>query len=128
MKSDEARIQDAIYAWLEATKTDDLERIQTLIDPEVQFLTTGNAPFGLEEFLQLSQANAGKFEMEAQLEVIEIRVLGGTAYSWTHLRIKITPPSSAAFFRSGEVLSVWQKDLEGTWRIFRDANLLSKEP
>jgi ketosteroid isomerase-like protein len=51
--------------------------------------------------------------------------VGDWAFTWTRLRVTVTPPGAAApMERAGHTLSILRKD-GGRWLLARDANLLT---
>jgi ketosteroid isomerase-like protein len=53
-----------------------------------------------------------------------VKVSGDWAYAWTKLTVVMTPKHGAANKRSGNTLSVFQKQ-NGKWLLARDANMLA---
>jgi ketosteroid isomerase-like protein len=57
-----------------------------------------------------------------------VHVAGDWAYVWTELTITMQPiGGAAAVHRRGPGLSVWRKNRDGAWVIFRDANMVATE-
>jgi uncharacterized protein (TIGR02246 family) len=91
---------------------------------DVLFMVPGREPFGKQAFA--SGANAMKgFQFEGTSEVLELKVLGDWAWIRNRLWVKITPPAGGPTTRSGFTLTVLRKKADGSWVIFRDANLLT---
>jgi uncharacterized protein (TIGR02246 family) len=129
MANDEQAIRDLIATWHCATADGDLERILALMADDVVFLTSGRAPLrGRKEFAELSKA-VEPYHFESQFEIIEVMVHGDWAHAWSHARIAVTPREGAApLRRSGDILSLFRKQADGSWVLVRDANLLAPEP
>ena len=72
-----------------------------------------------------SRAMEGKVRVEGVSDIQEVRVAGDWAYVWTQLTITMHPTTGAAVHRSGPGLSVWRKKPDGSWVIYRDANLVA---
>ena len=130
MQGDEQAIRDAIGAWLRASKAGDVEKMLTMLADDVVFLLPGQAPMrGRDTWAQRFRAGLLMFRVESNAEVEEVQVFGDVAYSWVRLSVALHPTSGGPPSRaSGYTLSVWRKEPDGRWVIFRDANLLTPEP
>jgi uncharacterized protein (TIGR02246 family) len=89
---------------------------------DVVFLTCGQPPMRGKSAFATSQAALS--DIQATSEIQEIKVLGEWAYLWTHLSIVVTPKDGAPVKRAGNTMSILQKQA-GSWRIVRDANMLT---
>jgi uncharacterized protein (TIGR02246 family) len=127
--SDEQQIRDLIATWLRLSAEGDISQILPLMTEDVVFLVAGQPPMrGREAFAASFAGWQGKFSLETDCEIQEIRVSGDLAYSWTKLTVTMTPfDGGPANRRSGNTLTVLRKNAEGAWQIFRDANLLAPE-
>lgn len=122
------KIRQVIEAWLKATKAGDTEAVLKLMAEDVTFLLPGQEPMvGREGFAIASRAAAGKIRLvEATPHIREIVVMGEYAYCWNHLDLQFaTQAGDDVQQRSGDVLSIFRKESDGSWVIFRDANLLT---
>ena len=127
MSNDEQSIRDLIARWREATLSGDLSRVLELMAEDVVFLTAGRPPMrGRAEFASRAAGNPPGMKVEQEIE--EIRVEGNFAYAWTRLTVAMTPPGGVTARRSGQTLSIFRKEADGRWVLFRDANLLAPEP
>ena len=124
---DEQQIRDSITNWLRLSAEGDVSKILPLMTEDVVFLVAGQPPMrGREAFAASFAGWQGKFTLETDCEIQEIQVSGDLAYSWTRLSVTMTPVDGGpANRRSGNTLTVWRKNTEGNWQIFRDANLLA---
>ena len=126
--SDEQQIREVIREWMEATAVGDIDRVLSLMADDVVFLTPGNPPMrGREAFAAASRAMAGKVRIEGRSDIQEIVVSGDYAYVCSTLQVTMTPHGGQPSRRSGPVLSVFRREREGRWVIFRDANMLTLE-
>jgi uncharacterized protein (TIGR02246 family) len=127
--NDEQQIRDLITTWLRVSAEGDISQILPLMTEDVVFLVAGQPPMrGREAFAASFAGWQGKFSLETECEIQEIQVSGNLAYSWTRLTVTMTPVAGGpANRRSGNTLTVWRKNTEGNWQIFRDANLLSED-
>jgi uncharacterized protein (TIGR02246 family) len=124
--SDEDTIRHLIATWIAATKAGDTETVLQLIHEDALFMVPGGAPFGKAAFTQaLNSMKSARFEGES--EVLEIEVLGNTAWCRTRLAIRMTPPSGQTMRRSGYTLTIFRQSPAGQWQLFRDANLVVPE-
>ena len=129
MTSDELAIRSAVETWMQASADGDLPRALALIDDDVVFVGPGRpAMRGKDAFAAASRAMDGKVRVEGASDIQEVRVFGDWAYVWTQLTITMHPTDgSAAAHRGGPGLSVWRKKADGTWVIFRDANMVTAD-
>ena len=126
MTEAEKEIRAVMAGWLEASSRGDLEQIAALMTEDVLFLTSSQPPMSKAQFMALSQANLGRFEMEAVQETQEVQVSGDWAYARTHLRVEVRLEAGGTMVRSGPVLSVFRRTGQG-WQLHRDANMLTVE-
>lgn len=127
MTHDERAIREVIHTWMRATESGDLSRVLELMDDDVVFLGPGRPPLrGRDAFAKASQAAERRHRIEGTADVQEIRVFGELAYCWNQLTVRMLPVDGGpASERSGPVLSIFRKRADGSWVLFRDANLLS---
>jgi uncharacterized protein (TIGR02246 family) len=123
---DEQAIRDVIAEWHQATAAADVNAILRLMSDDVVFLVSGKPPLtgrsafegGLRKLLKANR-------VDSTGDVQEIRVFGDLAYAWTHLKVSITPRSGGTpNVRTGNALSIFRKQSDGSWVLVRDANLL----
>jgi len=127
MKSAEQEIRDVITNWMQATAAGDRARILPLMAEDVVFLTCGNPPMrGRDAFAKAYEEVAKAARIESESKIQEIHVTDDHAYCWNYLTVKITPlkKDTAPIVCGGNVLSVFRREADGRWVIFRDANLL----
>ena len=145
MPNDEQSIRDLIATWHAATAKGDLPTVLTLMAEDVVFLVPGRPPMRGRDAFAASFQGVQQFRIESKSEIQEIKVTGDWAYCWTHLTVNMTPIESAANKtpadssseqsgkpkfpprRSGYTLSIFRKNDDGKWVLFRDANLLAAE-
>lgn|SRR3989442_14538774 len=130
MPNDEQLIRDLITNWQRATAEGDLSQLLSLMAEDVVFLTAGNPPMrGREAFAAGFQTVMQKFRIKSSSDIQELRVLGDWAYCWNHLSLTMTPVAEGApVRRRGYTLTIFRKNADGAWVLFRDANLLAAEP
>ena len=125
MTSDERAIRKLIATWLDASKVGDTKTVLSLMAEDVVFLVPGQPPMQGKSAFAAAQGALRDASIDATNEVQEIQVFGEAAYAWTKLTVVLTPRGGGASVkRSGNTLSVLKKQ-NGSWVIFRDANLLS---
>jgi len=126
MTNDEQQIRELVDKWLQASARGDLPQILELMDEDVVFLTGGHPPMrGREPFANSFRAALAHFRIDGTSDIQEIRIFADWAYCWNYLTVTMTPLAGGApKRRSGNVLSVLRKQTDGTWVLFRDANLL----
>jgi uncharacterized protein (TIGR02246 family) len=127
MSDDVRAIRNLIDRWMKASKSGDTKAVLNLMTDDVIFMTCGRDPFGKEEFAAASAAMAD-IKFEGTADVKEVSVHGDWAWARTHLTVVTTMPDGKEMRRSGYVLSILSKEMDGVWRIARDANLLRADP
>lgn len=129
MDPDERAIRSAVDAWMTSSANGDLPRVLELMDDDVVFIGPGRPPMrGKREFAAASKAIKGQVRIEGRSDIQEVRVSGDWAYVWTQLTITLNPADGATpLHRSGPGLSVWRKRSDGSWVIFRDANMVTTD-
>jgi uncharacterized protein (TIGR02246 family) len=126
MTDDEHAIREGVATWLDASKRGDTATVLSLMTDDVVFLVPGQKPFGKEAFAAASKAQGG-MQIEGHSTIEELGVLGDWAHLRTHLSMTITMPGRDPVRRSGYTLTIMRKEADGTWRLARDANLLTQE-
>lgn len=127
MKQDEREIRDLIATWLSASAAGDLETVLGLMSEDAVFLLPGQEPMrGRTAYEERSKGHS-KMKIEGKSEIQEIEVHGDLAYCWNHLTITVTQEDGSTLRQSGPVLTVFRKEDDGRWRLYRDANLLTAE-
>jgi len=125
MSADEQAIRDLQAKWIRATIAGDLTSILSLMSEDAVFLTPGRPPMRREDFVAGFMSNLGLFRIEPVAQIQEIRVAGNIAWCWSHLSVSITPTNGAPVIRAGDALTILEKQIDGVWRLVRDANLLT---
>lgn len=123
MSEDERAIRDLVATWMRASKTGDSETVLSLMTDDAVFMRPGGEPFGREMF----EATGAKAPtMEGTHDLVEVQVLGDVAFSRNHIELTATMPSGEKVRRGGYTLTLYRKEADGRWRLFRDANLLTE--
>jgi len=124
------KIRQMIEDWLQASKRGDTEKLLTMMAEDVVFLLPGQEPMrGRSDFVAASKASGGKFHfVDGAPQVHEILLTGDYAICWNHLDVKLASTADGKIHHhAGDVLSVFRKESDGRWVIFRDANLLTPQ-
>lgn len=125
MSEDEQEIRALIASWLAASGSGDTEQVLKLMADDVVFLMPGHPPLCGRSAFAAGQAALRNFDIRAEGEVQEVRVMGAMACSWMRLSVTVTPlGGGTSVRRAGDVLSVFEKRA-GRWLLVRDANMLS---
>ena len=126
-EQDKRAIREVVATWMRASAEGDLERVFSLMAEDVVFLVAGQPPMrGRATFEKASRAMAGKIRFEGKSEIQEIHVAGDYAFCWSQLAVTASPLEGRdVMHRAGPVLSVFRKEPDGRWVLFRDANLLT---
>jgi uncharacterized protein (TIGR02246 family) len=122
-QSDEKQIRDLVATWARASQVSDAATLDELIDPDILFHRPGMEPFGREGFLDHVRRNAGNVKIEVRADVVEVHVSGDLAFARTKLDVHVTPQGKETMHRSGYALGVYRRGPDGSWRLWRDANL-----
>jgi uncharacterized protein (TIGR02246 family) len=126
MTEDEQAIRTLVTTWMDATRTDDLDRILELIDDDVVFIGAGRPMMrGKAPFVELSRARQGKARVDGSVETLEVRVFGDWAYVWNQLSVTVTPEGGEPMRMAGPSVSILRKKPDGRWVVFRDANMVT---
>ncbi len=125
--NDEQAIREMVDTWLEASKKHDLTTLLSLLDDDVLFITSGNEPFGKEQF---AAGNDGMkdVQMEVAIDIKEIKVIGEWAWMRSFLNVSIKPAEGDMTKLSGHILTILRKTADAKWVIYRDANFVKPEP
>jgi uncharacterized protein (TIGR02246 family) len=94
---------------------------------DATFLVPGQPPMkGRREFEHQLRNILQLHRIESSGEVQEIAVSGDLAYCWAVLKVKMIPLAGGeAMERSGNVLSIFRRQADGSWVLIRDANLIA---
>jgi uncharacterized protein (TIGR02246 family) len=127
MSTDEEAIRDLVALWHQATAAGDLDTVLGLMAEDVVFLVAGQPPMrGRDEFERGLRGLLKQHRIESSGEVREVEVSGSLAYCWTNLTVRIVPlAGGGSTSRAGSALSILRKQSNGSWVLFRDANVLS---
>ena len=121
------KIREVIATWMRATAEGDLERVLSLMAEDVVFLLPGQPPMrGRDAFAAASRSALGQFRIEGKPDIQEIGIAGDYAFCWNYLSVTMTPlQGGSSKQRAGHILSVFRKEPDGRWVLFRDANMLT---
>lgn len=123
---DKQAIRESVNTWLAASKKGDLATMLNFLADDVLFIVPGKEPFGKEEFAAANQAQMKEVELDAQIDIREIEVVGDWAWMRSFLTVNFIRDGKSAK-HSGHILSIWQKQPDGRWLIKRDANFVKPE-
>jgi uncharacterized protein (TIGR02246 family) len=124
MHNDETAIRQLVATWLEASAAGDFAQVLQLMADDVVFLLPGQPAMYKADFAAAQTAQRS-FDIKAESNIQEIKLLGDWAYCWNKLTVTMTPrDGKMPVKRAGDVLSILQKK-NGRWVIVRDANMLS---
>jgi uncharacterized protein (TIGR02246 family) len=120
-------IREAVATWMRATAEGDLETVLSLIAEDAVFLLPGQQPMrSREAFAAALRSTLGQVHIEGKPDIQEIHVAGNYAFCWNQLSLTVTPVHGGpAQHRAGPTLSVFRKEPDGRWILFRDANMLT---
>jgi uncharacterized protein (TIGR02246 family) len=123
---DSEEIREVVATWMRATAKGDLETVFSLIAEDAVFLLPDQPPMrGREAFAAALRSALGQVRIEGKPDIQEIHVAGDYAFCWNQLSLTVTPlQGGPARRRAGPTLSVFRKEPDGRWILFRDANML----
>ena len=126
-EKDKRLIREVIATWMRASAAGDIDRVLSLMAEDVVFLVPGQPPMrGRAKFAEASRSMAGQIRFEGKSDIQEIHVAGDYAFCWSQLAVTATPVGGGdPMRRAGPVLSVFRREPDGRWVLFRDANLLT---
>jgi len=124
MSDDERAIRKLVETWLAASAAGDTAQVMSLMADDVVFLVAGQKPFGKEQFAAQSR-DMKNVRMEGRSDIREIEIAGSWAWCRADLAVTATMPDGKTVRRAGPTLSIFRKGPDGTWRLARDANLLT---
>ena len=129
MTNDEQQIRDLVTEWQSAVAAGDLSRLLPLMAEDVVFLIAGHPPMrGRDAFAAAFKMGVQHIRIESSVTIQEIQIAGDFAYGLSHLNVVVTPlQGGAPMRRSGYTLTIFRKEADGRWVLFRDANLLTPE-
>jgi len=128
MEKNEQAIRELIESWMKASAEGDLPKVLSLMSDDVVFLTAGHPPMRGKRAFADSSKNMEGMKIEGKTEIQEIQVAGELAFAWTNLTVSAAPRSGVAVKRSGNTLTIFQKQSDGRWVLIRDANMLTANP
>jgi uncharacterized protein (TIGR02246 family) len=125
-EQEKQKIRDVIETWMRTLTDGDVDRVLSLMAEDVVFLLPGLEPMrGRDAFAAASRSMTGKVRFEGKPNIQEIHIAGNYAFVWNYLDVKVTPlPDGPTKRRAGNILSVFRKEPDGRWVLFRDANML----
>jgi uncharacterized protein (TIGR02246 family) len=126
-EQDKQKIQEVIANWMRASAEGDLDRVLSLMAEDVVFLLAGQPPMrGRDAFAAAFRSAVGQVRIEGKPDIQEIQVMGAYAFCWNQLSLTVTPLAGGPpKQRAGPILSVFRKEPDGRWVLFRDANMLT---
>lgn len=126
-EKDKQQIREVIATWMRASASGDLEQVLSLMAEDVVFLVSGQPPMrGREVFAAASRSMGSRVRIEGKPEIQEIHVAGDYALCWSYLSLTMTSVESGSVTRrAGHILSVFRREADGRWVLFRDANMLT---
>ncbi len=126
-EQEKQKIREVIDTWMHASAEGNLQLVLSLMAEDVVFLLPGRPPMRGKEGFAAASGTQGKMKIEGKPEIQEIQIAGDFAFCWNYLALRITPLQEGAepMSRAGHILSVFRKEADGRWLLYRDANLLT---
>jgi uncharacterized protein (TIGR02246 family) len=120
--SDEQAIKSVVDRWMAATKAGDLNAVLNLMSDDANFTVPDREPFGKEQFAE-GFKEISKMKFHGKSEILEIEVFGDYAWTRNQIQIAMEQPNGEAIEREARTLTIYKREADGEWRLFRDANL-----
>lgn len=128
MNTDEQAIRDLVQDWADASTAGDYLTLEKLMHPGIVFLTPGGEPMTLDAFRENYLKVVKTMHLECTADTREIEVSGDLAYAWNRISVRLRGASEdIAAAREGFALSVYKRNAEGHWQLWRDANLVARQ-
>jgi|SRR6516165_2731904 len=124
MTDDERAIRDLVTTWMRASEAGDTNTVLGLMADDALFIVPGREPFGKDVFRTASQAMKN-VRLTGMSDIREIKVLGDWASTRNFIELAIVPADGDTMWRRGYTLSIFRKQLDGKWVLWRDANLVT---
>jgi uncharacterized protein (TIGR02246 family) len=125
--TNEQQIRELIHVWMNATKEGNIQAVLDLMTDDVVFLVAGQPSFGKDEFKKSAeQMKESNIQFQGESNIEEIKIIDNWAFARTKLKVTTTS-NRAVTHRSGYTLTIYNKGIDGKWKLARDANLLSEE-
>ena len=126
MTTDEQAIRDLVARWHAATARGDVDTVLALMSEDAVFLVPGKPPMsGRGAFEKGLRSVLTTHRIESTGEIKDIEISGTLAYCLTLLTVKMIPVGGGeANTRSGNTLTIFHRQMDGSWLLVRDANLL----
>ena len=125
--ADEQAIRDLIQRWMQASSEGDLDTLLGMMTSDVVFLTVGSPPMSRDDFARrFGSIDMTKIALEGRVETEEVVIDGDLATMSNIVSVTMGQrggPSRETRF--GRTLTVLRRGADGTWRIWRDANLMA---
>ena len=126
-EQEKQKIREVIATWMRATLEGDVEKVLSLMAEDVVFLLPGHPPMrGRDAFAAASRSALGQVRIEGKPDIQEIHIAGDYAFCWNYLSVTVTPlQGGSPKRREGHILSVFRREPDARWVLFRDANMLT---
>lgn len=125
MPTDEDLIREVVRRWMEATISGDVEAVLELMAEDAVFCTVGSEPFGKEAFASMARSNDSGMSIKGTNEIVELEVVGDWAFTRSYIDISMQLGEAEPVCRSGYAMTIFRKSKNGTWRLSRDANMVT---
>jgi len=119
---DEKAIREVVDRWMSATKTGDGETILDLMCDDAVFTVPDQDPFGKEAFAKGFQHMAD-MDFDGTNEIVEIEIFGDYGFTRNLIEISLTQPDGQRVEKRARTLTIFKREKDGNWRLYRDANL-----
>ena len=124
MTDDERTIRELVATWMAASQAGDIDTVLGLMSDDAIFMVPGREPFGKAEFAASARGMQG-LRMEGVSDIRELQVLGDVAVLRNLIQTTMTPSGGKPMRRGGYTLTIFRKQPDGRWLLWRDANLMT---
>ena len=125
MKPDEQEIRRVHSIWIAAVNAGDLERLLTLVEQDVVFLTPGHPPSGRQNFSSNFIAAHQQMQIDWSSDLEEVSIFGEIAYTRSRDTLSMVPRAGGKPAQlGGHRMTVYRKQGDGRWLLSPDIHTL----
>ena len=124
MTDDERAIRGLVATWMAASQAGDVDTVLSLMSDDVIFMVPGRQPFGKAQFAAAARGMQGG-RMAGVSDIRELQVFGDVAILRNFIEMTMTPGVGKPMRHTGYTLTVFRRQPDGRWLLWRDANLMT---
>ncbi len=126
MSAPEAEIRALHERWIAAVNAGDLPFLLTVLADDAVLMNPGGPAIDRDGFAVNFRSSLEQLHLHCASEPLEIVVSGDLAYTRCRDSLSVTPRAGGAESRfAGDRLTIWRREVDGRWRLARDAHTLA---